>query len=117
MMDFAKKGLYLGLGLASMTKEKVEEFAQEFAKRAQMNEEEGKKLAEYLKTESKKAQAELKDTVDFLVEKAMKQLPCEKKLARLEKRIAELEAKLGTAPQGAADACDDEEPCGCDKGS
>ena len=74
MFEFAKRGLYVGLGLANMTKEKVESFAQEFAKQAKLSEEEGKKFAEYLQAESKKASAELKQNVDKLVEAAVNKL-------------------------------------------
>ena len=114
MMDYAKKGFYIGLGLAGMTKEKIEELGREFAKRSQLSEDEGRKLAEFLKDESKKAHADLKENVDRLVQKAIARLPCEKKVAQLEARLAALEAKLGITP--ASDPGDkDAKTCGCDK--
>jgi len=97
MLDFAKRGLYVGLGLAYTTKEKVEAFAKEFAARSKLSEEEGRKLAEYLQAESKKASESLKETVEQLVQKAAKRLPCDRRFQGLEARLAALEKAAGIA--------------------
>ena len=109
MFEFAKKGLYIGLGLASMTKDKADEFAKEFAKRAKVSEDEGRKFADYLKDESKKAEKDLKKNVEKIVEKTVGKMPCMKKIDALEERIAELEAALKTccADKAGSDCCAD----------
>ena len=101
MFAFAKKGFYVSLGLASFTKEKAEAFAREFAKRTELGEEEGRRFADYLKEESGKAQTALSETVEAMVRKNVERLPCQRRLAALEQRVAKLE-KL------ALDLCPDE---------
>lgn len=98
MFEFAKKGLYVTLGLASATKERIDTFAKEFAKRAKLSEKEGRKLAEYLHSESKKAHKSLKENVDSMVQKAVNRMPLKSRLDRLEARVAALEAAAGITP-------------------
>jgi polyhydroxyalkanoate synthesis regulator phasin len=94
MKELAEKGFFAGLGLAVLTKEKIEQLAKDFAARAKISEVQGRKLADYLHEEGKKAREDLGNTVDGMVQSAMKRLPCEKKLAALEARVAALEAAL-----------------------
>lgn len=107
MFDFARKGFYLGLGLANATKEKIESFAREFAKEAKLTEEEGRKLAQFLHGESKKAGDSLKETVDGLVEAAVKRMPCRRGIKELEARIAALEEAVGITPPEPECCCSD----------
>jgi len=109
MFDFARKGFYLGLGLANATKEKIESFAKEFAKEAKLTEEEGRKLANFLHGESKKAGESLKETVDGLVEAAVKRMPCRRGIKELEARIAALEEAVGITPPEPKCCCSDED--------
>ena len=108
MLNFARRGLYVGLGLANATKEKIESFAKEFSKEAKLTEEEGRKLAKLLHGESKKASDGLKDTVEGLVEAAVKRMPCRRGVKELEARVAVLEAALGIAPPEPECNCSDE---------
>ncbi|MBN2448964.1 MAG: hypothetical protein JXR77_01160 [Lentisphaeria bacterium] len=91
MFEFAKKGIYVGLGLASFTKEKAEAFAKEFAKRAKVSEDEGRRFAEYLSAESRKAQKGLRESVETMVQKAVDRVPFKRRLEALEARVALLE--------------------------
>ena len=109
MFEFAKKGFYVGLGLATMTKEKVEEYAKEVSKRAKLSEDEGHKFADYLHGESKKARESLKDNVDSLVQSAVKRLHCVHKIDELEKRIIALESAAGIVPPETTEAPEEEE--------
>ena len=109
MFEFAKKGFYVGLGLATMTKEKVEEYAKQVSKKVKQSEDEGHKFADYLQTESKKARETLKDNVDSLVQRAVKRLHCVSKIDELEKRIIALEAAAGIVPPETTEAPDAEE--------
>ena len=109
MLDFAKKSLYVGLGLATMTKEKLEAFAKEAADYAKLSEEEGRKLAEFLQTEAKKARENLRENVDGLVKGAVNSLPSKGRVHRLEQRIAALEKAVGITPPEESDA--EDAPC------
>jgi len=94
MLDLVKKGVYIGLGLASLTKEKVETIASEMAKSAKLSETEGRRLAEYLQEEAQKSRESLKHTVEGMVASALTKVPCASKIEELEKRLAALEAAL-----------------------
>ena len=94
MKEFAEKGFYVGLGLAALTKDKIEEIARDVATRAKMSEEQGRQLAESLQTEGRKAREHLGTTVDELVQKTLKHMPWSQKMADLERRVAALEVAL-----------------------
>ncbi len=102
--NLLKKGIYLGLGLASLTKDKLAAVAAEVAKTAKLSEDEGRKLVGELETESKKAQEQLKAQVDSLVEAAAKRLPCCQKLTAIEHRLAKLETAINKQAEAVADA-------------
>ncbi len=103
--NLLKKSIYLGLGLASLTKDKLAAVAAEVAKTAKLSEDEGRKLAGELETESQKAREQLKIQIDNLVEAAAKRLPCCQKLTAIEQRLAKLEAALGKPAEGAGCGC------------
>jgi len=94
MFGLAKKGLFIGLGVASLTKDKIEKFVGEFSRRAKLNEEEGKKLAEYLQTESVKAKDSLKGMVDCMVQAGLQKMPIYKDMEIMKSRVAQLEARV-----------------------
>jgi len=98
MFEFAKKGWYIGLGLASMTREKAEAFAKDFAQRAKLSEEEGRRFADYLQDESRKARENLRENVESLVHSTMRRMPYRSRIETLEKRVAALEAAAGIEP-------------------
>ncbi len=95
MMDFIKKSMIMGLGLASMTKERIETMADELSKYSKMTEEEGQKLADYLQKESVKARDDMQATIARMVDKAVSKMPCDRRINALEARIAELERAAG----------------------
>jgi polyhydroxyalkanoate synthesis regulator phasin len=101
MREFFSKSMYIGLGLANMTKEKIENFAKEIAKQSEMSETEGHKFVEYLQGESQKARTELNKTVEGVVQAAIKRMPCMAKISALEERVAALEAAAGIVPEAA----------------
>ena len=106
--NLLKKGIYLGLGVVSLTKDKLAAVAAEVAKTAKLSEAEGRKFASELETESEKAREQLKAQVDGLVEAAAKHLPCCQKLTAIEHRLAKLEAAISKQAETAADAAADE---------
>lgn len=56
MFDLIKKTLLTGVGLAVMTKDKVEEMGKEFASQAKLSELEGKEFVDHLLKQSETAQ-------------------------------------------------------------
>jgi len=100
MKDILRKSMFMGLGLAAMTKDKVQSVARQMAEYSKMSEEEGKKLADFLVKESRKARKELKETIDKMVGEAADKMPGKRRIAELEARVAALEAQL--AAQAAA---------------
>jgi len=108
MLEFAKKGLYLGLGLATLTKDKIQSFAKEVAEKTRMTEEEGKKFAEFLDEESQKARESLRQNIQQIVDATIGQLPWKKKIAELEARVQALEKAMGIEPAVAEETAETE---------
>lgn len=94
MKNLLKQTMYMGLGLASMTKEKLEGFAKDVSKYTDMSEEEGRKFADSLGKESEKARERLRSDVECMVAEAFKKMPCGKKLGNIDERLAAIEARL-----------------------
>jgi polyhydroxyalkanoate synthesis regulator phasin len=46
MMDLLKRGILTGIGIASLTKDKIEELAEKIIEESKLSEEEGRKLVE-----------------------------------------------------------------------
>jgi len=93
MLDIARKTILLGIGLASMTKDKVEELAKKIAEEDKLSKEEGRKLADDLLKQSDEATKNLKDQVEKFVGNILEKLnsPSRKDLQKLEERIKKLE--------------------------
>ncbi len=94
MLDMLKKGVYVGLGLASMTREKVEAVAKEISEKAKLSEEEGRKFSETLHKEAENARKNFDSTVESAIERAYAKVPCSKRFDALDKRLAAIEAAL-----------------------
>lgn len=94
--DALEKAAYTGLGLAALTKEKLDEAVETLKKERGLTEDEGRRLAEELKDGAETARRNLDDRVDAAVDKAYKRLKLAKldDVEALEKRIAELERRL-----------------------
>ncbi|MCD6599378.1 MAG: hypothetical protein J7L19_02240 [Dehalococcoidia bacterium] len=93
MLDITKKAILLGIGLASMAGDKVEELGRKIAEEEKLSKEEGRKLVEDLLKQSDEVAENLKDQVEKLVENTLEKLnsPSSKDLQKLEKRIKKLE--------------------------
>jgi polyhydroxyalkanoate synthesis regulator phasin len=96
MMDVFKKTLYSAVGMAYLTKERVEELGRKFAKDVDMSEEEGKRFMEELMKSSEEARSSLNKTVGEIVENTLKRLdvPTGKDMHELSRRVDNLEARL-----------------------
>jgi len=95
MFELIKKTMLTGVGLAVMTKEKVEELARELTEKGGMSEKEGKKFIDDLLKRSEEARKDLDKRVEDMVRKALKKIDVatKKDIARLEKKIIDVEHK------------------------
>jgi polyhydroxyalkanoate synthesis regulator phasin len=99
MMDLIKKTMYMGIGLAYMTKEKMEEISQELIKKGELSAAEGKDFIDDLTQKSEEARKALEIRVDKIVKSSLARMNIATRddLSALEKRIAKLEGKPKTA--------------------
>ena len=93
MKDTLKKMGLIGIGLVSMTEEKITEFTNELIDKGELNKEEGKKLVKEMIEEKKKQKAELEDKISSKVNEYIEKVNYAKSddVKELEKRIEELE--------------------------
>ena len=97
MFDLVKKAMLTGVGLAVMSKEKVEEMARDLAESAKLSSEKGQEFVDEVVGRSEKIRAELEDMVQQAVKDALKKadLPSREDLAGLQQRLEKIESKLG----------------------
>ncbi len=93
MLEFIKKAVLIGAGLASMTAEKIEETVAEIVRRGEISEKQGRELIQDLKERSGKARKELGDRVEKMIEEALQKLkiPTRKEVEDLKARVEQLE--------------------------
>lgn len=96
MKDFINKALLAGLGLASMTKEKIEEFASKMAEEGKMTNEEGKKFFDEIFKKSEQFKQDIENKIEESVKKVLIKLniPTQDTINNLEQRIKDLEEKI-----------------------
>ncbi len=116
MIDLIKKTYLAGLGLASLTGEKIEELVEELVKKGEIAEKDRKKLVEELIAKGREQREQLSESVKDTVQKVVYELkiPRRDQYEALLKRIEELEkaakpkaapkAKPKAAPKAAAKA-------------
>ncbi|MBP5673005.1 MAG: hypothetical protein K5787_07560 [Lentisphaeria bacterium] len=95
MFELLEKAFMMGIGAASLTAKKAEEFVKKAVEDKQVTESEGNQLLNTLLEEGKKAN----ETLTAKIEEVMKSrgeslLPYWKKIQELEARVAVLEAEL-----------------------
>ncbi len=95
MFDLIKKTMLTGVGLAAMTRDKVEELAKELTEKGEMTEKEGKELVDELVKKSEKARKDLEKSVEKTVRKVLRKMDVatKKDIDRLKKKIRQLEQK------------------------
>ena len=74
MFDTLKKGLFTGIGLGLMTKDKIEDYAKKVSADAKLNEEDGRKFLDDVLEQSKKAQHCVEEMVNEKVKAAVEKL-------------------------------------------
>jgi len=96
MFDLLKKTMLTGLGLAGLTKDKIEKLARELAKKGKLSEEEGKKLVDDISKKSEKARKDLEAQIEKVVKNTMKKmnLATREDILKLTERIKKLDQAL-----------------------
>lgn len=104
MEDIFKKFLYTGVGLVSLTAEKLQESVDELVGKGKLSEKEGKKLLDdfFDTTEAKRGEFEekLREAAENVIERFS--VPSKAEYDALRQRVEELEAKLAAAEKPAA---------------
>ncbi|MDO9527988.1 MAG: phasin family protein [Syntrophales bacterium] len=95
MFNFIKKTMLVGVGLAAVTREKIEEIIGELVKKGELSEKEGKVMVDELVEKSKKVKKDLEKKVEKIVADTLNKLniPTREELTELKKKIQKLEKK------------------------
>lgn len=95
MIEVLKKAMYTGVGMALLTRDKLEELGQEMVKQADLGEEQGKKFIDDMMTQSEKAREEFTSKVNSLVGESLKSMNMvtRAEVDALKARIDELEKR------------------------
>ena len=96
MQDFLRKVFNLGLGIFSVTKEKIEEIVKELVRKGEVSQEEGKKLVDELLEKGEKTKKELEAQIEKIVKGIIERLDLatRKELNELKSEIEQLKEKL-----------------------
>ena len=96
MKEMLKNALYVGLGAAFLTKEKIEELKADLIEKGKMSQEEGKQFVDDLLRKSEKAKDQLDLWINKRVEERIAQfdLAPRDELADLRRKVEELQVAL-----------------------
>ena len=96
MIDLVKKAMFTGIGVMSLTKDKIEEVAQEFVEQGKLSKQEGEKLVGDILERSEKSKQELKKLVEDRVNEMLAKMDLATKadVAALREEIGELQKKI-----------------------
>jgi len=92
-MGLLKKTALVGIGIASMTKDKIEKLGKQIAKESDLSEKEGREFVDDLIKQSEKTRNKLEKKVEKTVKDTLKKMniPSRGDLQKLESRIKKLE--------------------------
>jgi polyhydroxyalkanoate synthesis regulator phasin len=99
MQETMRKMLLLGIGVAALTQEKIEEMVNEWVSKGDLSREEGKSLVKEFVAKSQEQAGKLRESVQTEVGKRVpKPLPpaTAEDLAELDKRLQKLERQVAT---------------------
>ncbi|NLW31275.1 MAG: hypothetical protein GXY77_07460 [Fibrobacter sp.] len=93
MLEMFKKTLYATVGLAVMTREKVEEFGEKISREMKMSETEGRTFIDELVKRSEETKVAMDKLISERIEAILKKLdiPSRKEFADLDIRVRKLE--------------------------
>ena len=94
MKEFMRKSMLFGIGLATLTKEKIEETVEDLIKKGEMTEKEGKETINDLVKKSKEVTDELTDKVEKMVSDALQKLniPTRDEFLALKDKVEKMES-------------------------
>lgn len=95
LFDSLKKTLYAGIGMAFLTRDKLEELARKLAEESKLTEADGKKFIDEILKKSEEAKAAFESAVEKGVAAALERLDVarNRELKALEARVKALEAR------------------------
>lgn len=96
MLDIIKKSIYLGLGAATVTKEKVETLIDELVEKGQLTKDDKPKVVQDILDKIEKEEKEIKTKIDDTVTEAMNKIGVvpKREFDILLKRVEDLEKKI-----------------------
>jgi len=94
MLDAIHKMFLAGVGLAAMTKDKIDEHVKELVEKGKLTEKEGREIAEDMLKKSKQAKEDLEKQVEKQVRQTLQalQIASKEDVEKLTARIEKLEA-------------------------
>ncbi len=99
MFDLIKKAMLTGVGLASISIDKIDEIAKELMEQGNLTEQEGRKLVQEMMGYAEKSKEQLEKQVAFYVEKAMDKMDVARKkdVEELRETLLQLQEKIEKA--------------------
>ncbi len=96
MIDLLKKTFLTGVGVAALTKEKIEELAKDFVEKGKITEQEGRALVDDLVTRSEESRLEFQKQIEEKVQAVLAKMNLAKQseVDGLKEEIAELRRDL-----------------------
>lgn len=93
MIELIKKAMLTGLGMASLTKDKIEEIGRDFIEQGKLSQQEGEKLMEELRARAEESKLEIKKQIEQRIEEILKKMDLVRKsdLDELKQQIKELQ--------------------------
>jgi len=94
MLDTIHKMFLAGVGLAAMTKDKIDEHIKELVEKGKLTEKEGREIAEDMLKKSEQAKKDLEKQVEKQVQQTLQtlQIASKQDVEKLSARIEKLEA-------------------------
>ncbi len=96
MFDMFKKMSLFGIGIVTLTQEKIEEFTQEMIKQGEMGKEEGKKFVKEVLSEKEKQLKDIEEKINERVRENIKKsgIVMKSDITALERKIEKLEKTI-----------------------
>lgn len=96
MFDTIKKVAFTGMGVAALTKEKVEELAKDLIVKGKLTEQEGEKFVQEMLLKAEESKGALKEQTEKVVAAAMHKVPLAKAedLEKLQNEIESLRQEI-----------------------
>ncbi len=98
MSDTVRKMGLFGIGVISLTQEKIEEFSQEMIKKGELSKEEGKKFVKDVLSEREKQMKDFEDKINERVKETLQKsgVVMKSDISALERKIEKLEKTVNS---------------------